>query len=329
MWADNSTQDPNDFKNIQVKIRETKFSELTQGQVTLKIQYSGINYKDALAVTGNGKILRNLPLIPGVDFAGVVVDSRSDQFSIGDPVVMNACNLGEKICGGFSQYTRVNDDILMHRPKGLSARESMILGTAGFTASLAIHQLEKNGLTPQKGPVLVTGATGGVGSIAISLLNKLGYETEAWTRKDSQEQWLKKCGAAVVTNITNKDFKTQPLESYRWSGAIDNVGGEILSSIIPRIGLWGSVASIGLAMDHKLATTLYPFILRGVNLLGVSSNNCPFELRKQLWQRLGEDLKPENLDELCSEEVSLSQIPETAKKIIDGKHIGRILVKIE
>ncbi len=330
LWISSPENDPNEFKDSQSEIRETKINELTDGNVTIKAQYSGINYKDALAVTGKGKILRSLPLIPGIDVAGVVVESKSDQFKEGDEVLINGCNLGEKLSGGFSQYLRVPHDILIKRPKDLSALEAMIVGTAGFTAALAIHQLEKNGLRPEKGRVLVTGATGGVGSLALSFLNRKGYESEAWTRrKDEHKEWLEACGADYITDISDKDFSTKPLESVEFAGAIDNVGGEGLHYILTRLDLWSSVASIGLADSEKLETTVFPMILRGANILGISSNNCPFSLRKEIWEKIAGELKPKNLTHMMSEEIGLEEIPQKAQEIIKGKHLGRTLVKHE
>ncbi len=328
LWADTPDSDPNQFKEIRSEVRETRIDELTAGDVIIKAEYSGINYKDALALTGKGKILRQLPLIPGIDVSGTVVESQNKNFKEGDPVLINGANLGEKHCGGYSQYLRVPADIVIHRPNDLSAQEAMIFGTAGFTAALAIHQMEHNGLRPEKGEVLVTGATGGVGSLALSFLNQLGYETEAWTRRQEHSEWLYACGAAKVTDVSDFDFSTAPLDSVKWAGAIDNVGGEYLSYILPRIDLWGSVGSIGLAKSEKLDTTVFPFILRGVNLLGVSSNNCPQKLRQQIWQKISGEMKPKNLDHMLSREITMDELPEAAQSIIAGEHLGRILVRL-
>ena len=297
LWANNPDSNPNGIDRIQIQWKDTKTEDLTEGNVLIKVQYSAINYKDALAVTGRGKILRKLPLIPGIDLSGYVVQSLSSRFKEGDPVVVNGSNLGEKYCGGFSEYARLPDQIVTLRPKHLDARQAAGLGTAGLTAALAIHQMEKNGLNPNRGDVLVTGSCGGVGSLALAFLNQSGYRTEAWTRRREHESWLKNCGASKVTDISEKDLQTHFLESATWSGAIDNVGGEILSHILPRMALWSSVASIGLAKGQELKTSLFPFILRGVNLLGISSNNCPMELKKQLWGENGhhhETKKPQS-----------------------------------
>ncbi len=328
LWVDNHSSDPNLFKENKASVRSTSFENLTPGQVIIKVEYSGINYKDALAVTGRGKILRKLPLIPGIDVAGRVVESDSDQFKTGDQVMINGCQLGEMLCGGFSEYLRVPADILIKIPQGLNAREAMIMGTAGFTAALAIYQMEKNGLRPEKGDVLVTGASGGVGSLALSFLNQLGYESEAWTRRSEHQDWLYACGASRVLITRDKDFSTKSLESVVWAGAIDNVGGETLSFILPRIDLWGSVASIGLAQSEKLDSTVFPFILRGVNILGISSNNCPLPLRKEIWTKMAGPMKPKNLDHILTDEISLNDVIKYSEKIISSEHHGRILVAL-
>ena len=327
LWADAPDSEPNNFNDISLEIRKTKINELSDGNVIIKAEYSGINYKDALALTGKGKILRRLPLVPGIDVAGTVVESKSDQFKEGDPVLVNGANTGESNCGGYSEYLRLPDSVVVPRTNGLTSREAMTFGTAGYTAALAIHQMELNGLRPEKGEVLVTGATGGVGSLALSFLNQLGYETEAWTRREEHTEWLHACGAAKVTNVKEQDFQTRPLESVVWSGAIDNIGGEYLKYILPRIDLWGSVASIGLAQSPKLDTTVFPFILRGVNILGVSSNNAPQKLRYELWEKIASDMKPKNLEHMVTEEVTLEELPAAAEKVIAGEHLGRILVK--
>lgn len=328
LWANSPGSDTNKFAEMTYELRETQIDELTAGDVVIKAEYSGINYKDALALTGKGKILRQLPLIPGIDVAGTVASSRSDRFKEGDPVLINGANLGEQYCGGYSEYLRVPADILIKRPNGLTAKEAMVFGTAGFTAALAVHQMELNGLRPSKGEVLVTGATGGVGSLALSFLNQKGYETVAWTRRKKHEDWLHAAGAGKVEDISEKDWQTRPLESVVWAGAIDNIGGDILKYIIPRIELWGSVASIGLAQSPKLDSTVFPFILRGVNLLGVSSNNAPQKLREELWDKISGEMKPKNLDHLISETITLSDLTAKGQDIIASEHLGRTLVKL-
>ncbi len=328
LWAENPDSNPDQIDQIKTQWKDTGTDDLTEGDVLIKTQYSAINYKDALAVTGHGKILKKLPLIPGIDLSGYVVESLSPQFKEGDPVVINGSNVGEKYCGGFSEYVRLPAQVVMVRPKNLDAREAASLGTAGFTAALAIHQMEKNGLNPNQGQVLVTGSCGGVGSLALSFLNQLGYKTEAWTRRREHESWLKTCGATTVTDISGKNLSSRPLESAIWAGAIDNVGGEILSHILPRMALWSSVASIGLVNSQEIKTSLYPFILRGVSLLGISSNNCPMELKKQLWKKMATTMKPKNLDHIIRE-IPWKALPEACHKVIRGEHLGRILVKFQ
>lgn len=329
LWANNSDQNIDDWTHIQCELKKTKLSELSEGEVLIETHYSSVNFKDALAVTGRGKILRNLPLIPGIDVSGVVAQSTDPQFKEGDPVIVQGCDNGEVRNGGYSEFVRVPSQAVIPLPQKLSLRESMIYGTAGFTAGLALHRMEINGLEPSKGKVLVTGATGGVGSISLQFLNKKGYTSEAWTRKKDKESWLKKMGAHKVIDISTKDFKTAPMASAEWAGAIDNVGDDILSYIIARMDLWGSIASIGLAKSPKLNSSVFPFILRGVNLLGVSSNNCPQGLRREIWQRLAEEYKPEDLESLVTSELNLNEIPAFCKKMIAGQSFGRAIVSLK
>ncbi|MCB0378146.1 MAG: YhdH/YhfP family quinone oxidoreductase [Bdellovibrionales bacterium] len=329
LWAQNSTQDPNQFPDIQCELRETRIDELSEGDVVVDVHYSGINFKDALAVCGKGKILRSLPLIPGIDMAGVVSHSKSTLWQEGDSVFLNGNNLGETITGGFSQKVRIAGDRLLALPKDLSLKEAMIYGTAGFTAALALNRLEHNGLTPNKGKVLVTGATGGVGSLALGFLKKRGYECEAWTRRLQHKEWLTKCGASEVTDISGYDFKAAPLAKAIWAGAIDNLGGEALSYILPHMDLWSSVASIGLAQNENLNTTVFPFILRGVNLLGTSSNNCPLDLKKAIWQQMATTYKPENLSDWVFKEIGLEDIEANAEQVLSSLHHGRILINLK
>ena len=329
LWANNSDQNIDDWANIRCQLRKTELSELSQGEVLIEAHYSSVNFKDALAVTGKGKILRNLPLIPGIDVAGIVAQSTSPEFKEGDSVIVHGRNSGEVRTGGYSEFVRVPAEAVVPLPKNLSLRESMIYGTAGFTAGLALHKMEKNDLHPDKGKVLVTGATGGVGSIALQFLKKRGYRSEAWTRKSDKISWLKEKGASEVLDISSKDFKSPPMSQAQWAGAIDNVGDDILSFILAGIDLWGSVASIGLAKSPKLNSTVFPFILRGVNLLGISSNNCPQSLRRKIWQDLASDYKPEDLESLVTKEVGLEGIADFCEYMMTGQSYGRTLVKIK
>lgn len=302
--------------------------ELEKGKVLVKIHYSGINYKDALAITGKGKILHDFPMTPGIDMSGEIVKTRPRKFKKGDQVLITGCGMGEHYNGGFAEYVKVSAENIIVIPSGLTKRKSMILGTAGFTAAYAIHQMEKNGQQPEYGPVVVTGATGGVGSLVINILAKLGYEVIAITgKKIEKELWLKKLGAAEVIDRKKINYGSHPLESARWAGAIDTVGGDTLSGLIRNIKSRGNIACIGLAGGYKLNTTVMPFILRGINLLGINSVDCPMSLRKLLWQRLASDLKPTELETIYSGVLSLEEIPEFCKKMLAGKTSGRWLVK--
>ncbi len=302
--------------------------ELEQGEVLVKVHYSGVNYKDALAVTGKGKILRHFPMTPGIDMSGEVVKTRPRKFKKGDEVLVTGCGMGERYNGAFAEYVKVPAEHVVTIPAGLTKRKSMILGTAGFTAAYAIHQMEKNGQHPEQGPIVVTGATGGVGSIAVNMLAGLGYEVIAITgKKTEKELWLKKLGAAEILDRTNVDYGSRPLESARWAGAIDTVGGDTLAGLLRRIKRGGNVACIGLAGGHELHTTVMPFILRGINLLGINSADCPMPLRKKLWQWLAGDLKPAGLESIYSGVLSLEEIPEFCEKMLAGKTSGRWLVR--
>lgn len=312
----------------KVEILDLPVPETEPGEVIIKVQYSGVNYKDALAVTGKGKILRKFPMTPGIDAAGEIEASADERFSAGEAVVVTGCGMGERFNGAFAEYVKVNADYVVPSTEGLTAKECMILGTAGFTAAYAIHQMEKNDQHPDNGPVLVTGATGGVGSLAVNMLSNLGYEVVAVSGKMSQTDWLKSIGATSVIDRNEIDYGTRPLEAARWAGAVDTVGGDPLAGLLPCIQPLGNVAAIGLAAGFKLQTTVMPFILRGVNLLGINSVDCPMPLRKTLWQRLASDLKPSVLDQILSGELSLDTIPDFCNKMIKSEISGRWLVKL-
>ena len=326
--ANTPDSEPNNFQNIKCEIGPWEPSPLQDKEVLIRAHYSSINYKDALAVTGKGKILRKLPLVPGIDVAGIVEASAHPDFSEGQKVLVTGCGLGENIHGGYARQVVAPGNDVIALPEGLSLKESMIFGTAGFTAALAIHQLELNGLKPEKGEVLVTGATGGVGCLSLQILKKLGYQTRAWTRKEDLCPWLLEIGATSAESIKDKDFQSRPLASAQWSAAIDNVGDNYLSFILPRIHLWGSVASIGLAKSPLLQTTVFPFILRGVNILGISSGNCPPELRAQIWSLLATTYKPKNLEYCLSAELKLSELSVYARSMVAGQTKGRALVRL-
>ena len=303
--------------------------DLSEGDVTIRVTWSGINYKDALAATGKGKILRRYPLSGGIDVAGIVVESSHDQFQPGDAVLANGSGLSETRDGGYSEYLRLPPDILVHLPAGLTLREAMALGTAGFTAAMSLYRMEANGQEPGMGPIVITGATGGVGTIAVDLLTAAGYEVHAITGKVEQFDWLEHLGARQCISRHDLHWGQRPLERASWAGCIDNVGGDMLAGISRSIGLWGNIACCGMAADHGLHTTVFPMILRGVSLLGVSSANCPIETRRMLWDRLANEWKPPHLDEIVREEVTLDGMEPVFQRMLQGDSLGRTVVKID
>ena len=302
--------------------------DLTDGDVIVKVSHSTINYKDALAATGAGRILRTFPLNGGIDLAGTVVSSGTTEFAEGDPVLVNGCGLSETRDGGYAEYARVPADAVVPIPDGMSAAETMQIGTAGFTAALAIHRMEQNGQLPENGPVVVTGATGGVGSLAIDMLEARGYEAVALTGKAEQASYLESIGAARVLVRGEVDFGARPMEKAEWAGGIDNLGGEALTWLTRTVAYGGNIASIGLAASHELNTTVLPFILRAVCLLGINSVETPRDLRLAVWRRLGSDLKPRHLDKIASNTVKFAELPGAFQAFIDGEVVGRTLVEI-
>ncbi|MDQ3731667.1 MAG: oxidoreductase [Pseudomonadota bacterium] len=309
-------------------LETVELGELSPGEVVIEAHYSSVNYKDALAGTGKGKILRKSPLIGGIDVAGVVASSEDERFKEGDLVLVSGCGLSEVHDGGYAEYARVPADWVIPLPQGLDLRQAMIIGTAGFTVALAIKRLEENNQSPELGPVLVTGATGGVGSFAIDMLSGLGYEVVALSGKSEAQSYLKSLGASRVVNRRELSIGNQPLEKTQWGGAIDNVGGDVLAWLTRTVNPWGNIVSIGLAGGVKLNTTVMPFILRGVALLGVSSSNCPLPWRRPLWERLGNDLKPRYLDEIAAETVRLEELPDVFERMLAGKTRGRVVVQL-
>lgn len=310
------------------KVEQITSNDLTPGEVDIEVHYSGINYKDALAGTGRGKILKRFPLNAGIDASGVILESRDKRFHKGQEVLVNGCGIGESFDGGYCEILRVAGDSVVPLPKGLSMREAMILGTAGFTASLALHRMEVNGQKPDLGPILITGASGGVGSFAVQLFAQNGYEVHAVSGKQEAIAYLKNLGAAQVIAPEELHLGDRPLEKVRYGGAVDNVGGELLSRILAHVQLWGNVASIGLAQSHELNTTVMPFILRGVSLLGASSNNCTRELRHQLWSKLGGAWRPKHLDSIVTRTVGLKDLMGAFEDLLNRRIHGRILVEI-
>ena len=321
------------LEEIDRKIRagfvEMALEELDPGEVVVRVAYSDVNYKDALAATGKGRILRRQACIGGIDFSGTVVSSGDSRFVKGDAVLAVGFDLGVAHHGGYAQYARVPADWLVKMPQGLSLWEAMAFGTAGFTAGLGIVRMEQNGLRPDNGPVIVDGATGGVGSIAIASLAKLGYEVVALTGKANEADWLKKLGAKEIKLRSEIDFsKVKPLDRATWAGAVDNLGGEVLAWMASTMKVNGVIASIGLAASPNLNTTVMPFILRGVSLLGVNSTEAPSpELRREVWRRLGSDMKPPLLKEMCRT-IAFAELPKVFGDFIDAKVSRRVVVDL-
>ncbi len=303
--------------------------DLSPGEVIIRSRYSSVNYKDALAATGKGRILRRFPLVAGVDVAGEVTASVDDRFREGDQVLVTGCGLGESHDGGFSEVVRVPADWVVPLPPGMTLFDAMMLGTAGFTAALAIDRMEQNGLVPAQGPVVVTGASGGVGSVAIDLLSGRGYEVMALSRKLQATDYLQSLGAAEVLDAKVAAASGKPLEAARWAGAIDNVGGAVLGWLTRSMLPWGSIASIGLAGGAELHTTVMPFILRGVSILGITSANCPMQRRLKIWQRLVTDLQPQHLASIVAGQVTLDELPAVFATLLSGEHRGRYIVDLQ
>ncbi len=313
---------------IVAGFQELSLDDLSEGNVVIRVSHSTINYKDALAATGAGKILRRYPLNGGIDLAGVVVSSEDNDFQPGTAVLVNGCGLSETVDGGYSEYARIDSKSLVKIPDGMTAVEAMQIGTAGYTAALAIHRMEQNGQSPEQGPIVVTGATGGVGSVAIDMLSARGYEVVALTGKGSEEEYLREIGASQVVLRDQLDLGKRPMEKALWAGAIDNLGGDYLTWLTRTVDYGGNIASIGLAASHKLETTVLPFILRAVCLLGINSVDTPRELRQAVWGRIGGDLKPQHLDVIGQRTISFDELPDAFQAYIDGTIKGRTVVEI-
>ena len=313
---------------IVAGFQELSVDDLTEGNVVVRVTHSTINYKDALAATGKGRILRRYPLNGGIDLAGVVVSSEDADFQPGSDVLVTGCGLSETIDGGYSEYARIDSKSLVAIPEGMTCAEAMQIGTAGYTAALAIHRMEENNQMPDMGPIVVTGATGGVGSVAIDMLAGRGYEVAAVTGKAAEEDYLRKIGAQQILLRDEIDFGKRPMEKALWAGAIDNLGGDYLAWLTRTMKYGGNIASIGLAASHELNTTVMPFILRAVCLLGINSVDTPHDLRRAVWGRIGGDLKPQHLDVIGSRTISFDELPDAFQAYIDGTVTGRIVVRI-
>lgn len=312
-----------------VNIQQLSLDDLPQGEVLIRVHYSGVNYKDSLAAIPNGNIVSSYPIVPGIDMAGVVVSSEDSRFKEGDEVIATSYGIGVSQSGGYSQFARVPAEWIVPLPDGLTMKEAMIIGTAGFTAALSVLRLEENNLTPGQGSVLVTGATGGVGSFAVSILSKLGYSVEASTGKESEHGYLKAIGASTIVSREDVyDGKLRALGKQKWSGAVDPVGGEPLASVLSQIKYGGAVAVSGLTAGTSLPATVFPFILRGVNLLGIDSVNCPMDTRLKVWHRLATDFKLEHLEQLVQQEITLEELPDVLPTLLKGEARGRTIVKL-
>ncbi|WP_342549325.1 acryloyl-CoA reductase [Paenibacillus sp. FSL P2-0089] len=314
---------------FSVEVRPVTLEELPAGEVLIKVAYSSVNYKDGLASIPNGNIVRNYPFIPGIDLSGTVVSSTDSRFREGQSVIATSYGIGVSHFGGFSEYARIPADWVIELPEGLTLREAMIYGTAGFTAALSVQALEAQGMTPDQGKVLVTGATGGVGGAATAILAKLGYQVTASTGRTDEAGYLQALGAAeVISREEVAGTAVKPLDKQLWQAAVDSVGGAPLAAVLSKIAYGGAVAASGLTAGTAVPTTVLPFILRGVSLLGIDSVACPMEKRAKLWQRMAGDMKPEVLDTLVDREISLTELPAALQDILQSGTRGRVLVRL-
>ena len=317
----------NDDAGYRSGIEPLTLDRLSPGEVVVRARWSSVNYKDALAGTGQGKILRRFPLVGGIDVAGEVVASTDPAFREGDAVLVTGCGLSETRDGGYSQYVRLESKWVMPLPAGLSLREAMVLGTAGFTAALALLRMTENRQTPAHGPLAVTGATGGVGSLAVDIFSRAGFEVHAISGKAEAKEYLTAIGATQVLGRDALDT-TRPMESARFGGGLDNVGGPMLTSLLAQTAPYGNVASAGLAATHELHATVMPFIIRGVSLLGVASAGTARDIRDEVWRRLAGDWKPANLDAVCTRETDLDGLPAVFETMLAGGSLGRTVVRV-
>jgi acrylyl-CoA reductase (NADPH) len=311
-------------------VRLTDFDEkdLMEGDVTVRVEWSTVNYKDGLAITGKGPVVRRFPMIAGVDFAGTVESSSNPAWKLGDKVILNGWGLGETHLGAYAQKARVRGDWLVRLPPSISARDAMAIGTAGYTAMLAVMALERSGLTPSRGSVVVTGAAGGVGSVAVALLAKLGYAVTASTGRPDEAPYLKGLGATEVIERKELAGPPRPLAKERWAGGIDSVGSTTLANVLSMTRYGGTVAACGLAGGMDLPATVAPFILRAVSLIGIDSVMCPLGLRQQAWDRLETDLDRAKIEAMTSE-IGLPEVIGAAARIVEGRVRGRIVVRIQ
>jgi acrylyl-CoA reductase (NADPH) len=317
-----------DDGTVSAGFADMRIEELTPGDVVVRVTHSTINYKDALAATGKGKILRRFPLNGGIDLAGVVVSSTDIEIEPGTRIVVNGCGLSETLDGGYAEFARVPAEACVPLPDDISNAEAMQIGTAGYTAALAIHRMEQNGQRPENGPVVVTGATGGVGSIAIDMLDGRGYETVAVSGKTDASDYLKAIGARRILDRNDIDTGSRPLERAEWAGAIDNLGGDMLTWLTRTMDYGGNIASVGLAAGVALNTTVIPFILRAVCLLGINSVDTPRDLRLAVWSRIAGDLKPRHLETIGHTTIDFDALPGAFTAYLEGRVTGRTIVSI-
>ncbi|MBM7553657.1 NADPH:quinone oxidoreductase family protein [Thalassobacillus pellis] len=316
-------------EDFSAGVSEQTLENLPEGDVLIRVRYSSVNFKDAMASVKNSKIVEGYPVTPGIDLAGEVVESDSEHFREGDKVIATSYEIGVSHDGGYGEYARIPSQWIVELPDGMTLEESMVFGTAGFTAALSVHRLEEAGIRPEDGSILVTGATGGVGSMAISMLAKLGYKVVASTGKDSEHDYLKELGAQeVITREDVYDGKIKPLDKQRWAGTVDPVGGENLAAILSKLKYGGAAAVSGLTGGTDVPATVFPFILRGISLLGVDSVNCPMTIRRQIWNRLASDLKPKNALDKMKHEITLDELPDAFNTLLEGQARGRTIVKI-
>ena len=317
----------NDASGYRSGMERISLDDLNPGEVVIRAAYSSVNFKDALAGTGQGKILRSFPLVGGIDVAGHVVASTDKAFREGDAVLVTGSGLSETCDGGYAQYARLESRWVVPLPAGLELRESMILGTAGFTAALALLRMSENRQTPAMGPLAVTGASGGVGSLAVDIFSSAGYRVHAISGKSAQTSYLKAIGASEVLGRDALQ-PGRPMESVRFGGGLDNVGGPMLASLLAQTAPYGNVASAGLAASHDLETTVMPFIIRGVSLLGVASAGTARDIRDEIWRRLATDWKPHHLERICTREATLQELPEVFANMLAGGSLGRTIVRL-
>ena len=318
----------NDDDGYRGVVEPVGLDDLSEGDVTIRVSYSGVNYKDALAGTGKGKIMRSFPMVGGIDVAGTVVSSASERFAPGDEVLVTGAGLSETRDGGYAEYLRLDSAWTLPLPAGLSALEAMTIGTAGFTAALSLFRMEISGQRPEHGPIVVTGATGGVGSVAIDILAGAGYEVHAISGKEEHFGWLSALGAEECISRHELEWSGKPLESARWAGAIDCVGGDLLAGLCTAIRPWGNVAACGLAGGIGLKTTVMPFIIRGVSLIGIDSPLCPYEIREAVWAKLASEWKPRNLEAIRNRTIGLDDLDSVFGGMLEGNSLGRVVVKM-